>query len=113
MKNHNLVETSPPENILVEHRPVHARDGSAVAGLHNVWITLNNPDELNSYTTEMIKEIILALREASNDRAAVAVVLTGAGNRSFCAGETLVNMPKSMRVRPGNTANTCGCSTTW
>ncbi|MBZ5571694.1 MAG: 6-oxocyclohex-1-ene-1-carbonyl-CoA hydratase [Acidobacteriia bacterium] len=86
MKNHNLVETSPPENILVEHRPVHARDGSAVAGLHNVWITLNNPDELNSYTTEMIKEIILALREASNDRAAVAVVLTGAGNRSFCAG---------------------------
>jgi len=86
MKNHNLVETSPRENILVEHRPVHARDGSVVAGLHNVWITLNNPDELNSYTTEMIKEIILALREASNDRAAVAVVLTGAGNRSFCAG---------------------------
>jgi 6-oxo-cyclohex-1-ene-carbonyl-CoA hydrolase len=63
-----------------------SRDGSPVDGLHNVWITLNNPSELNSYTTEMIKEIILALREASNDRAAVAVVLTGAGNRSFCAG---------------------------
>lgn len=26
------------------------------------------------------------MREASNDRAAVAIVLTGAGNRSFCAG---------------------------
>ncbi len=86
MKNHNLVETPPRKNILVEHRPVHARDGSVVAGLYNFWITLNNPAELNSYTTEMIKEIILALREASNDRAAVAVVMTGAGNRSFCSG---------------------------
>ncbi len=86
MKSHNLVESPPRASILVERRPVLARDGSPVAGLHNVWITLNNPSELNSYTTEMIKEIILALREASNERAAVAVVLTGAGNRSFCAG---------------------------
>lgn len=86
MKNHNLVATGPREHILVERRPVRARDGSAVAGLHNIWITLNNPDELNAYTTEMIKEVILALREASNDRAAVAVVLTGAGTQAFCAG---------------------------
>ena len=86
MKNHNLVESPPRANILVERRPVLAWDGSPATGLNNVWITLNNPSELNSYTTEMIKEIILALREASNDRAAVAIVLTGAGNRSFCAG---------------------------
>ncbi len=86
MKNHNLVESPSRANVLVERRPVLARDGMPVAGLHSVWITLNNPSELNSYTTEMIKEIILALREASNDRAAVAIVLTGAGNRSFCAG---------------------------
>ncbi|HEV2689577.1 MAG TPA: 6-oxocyclohex-1-ene-1-carbonyl-CoA hydratase [Bryobacteraceae bacterium] len=86
MKNHNLVEAPPGANILVQRRPVLARDGSPVAGLHNVWITLNNPAELNSYTTDMAKEIILALREASNDRAAVAVVLTGAGYRAFCSG---------------------------
>ncbi len=86
MKSHNLVDSPPRAAILVEHRPALARDGAPVAGLHNVWITLNNPSELNAYTTEMIKEIILALREASNDRSAVAVVLTGAGNRSFCAG---------------------------
>jgi 6-oxo-cyclohex-1-ene-carbonyl-CoA hydrolase len=86
MKNHNLVDLAPRENILVEKRLVRARDGSEVPDLHNVWITLNNPAELNSYTTDMAKEIILALREASNDRAAVAVVLTGAGNRAFCAG---------------------------
>jgi len=86
MKNHNLVEAPPRASIQVERRPVRGRDGASVAGLHNVWIMLNNPAELNSYTTEMAKEIILAVREASNDRAAVAVVLTGAGSRAFCSG---------------------------
>jgi len=86
MKDHNLVEHFNPREILVEWRPVHDREGKPVSGLHNVWITLNNPQELNSYTTSMAKEIILALREASNDRAAVAVVLTGAGTRAFCSG---------------------------
>lgn len=86
MNNHNLVEAISPREILVEHKPARNRMGNSVEGLHNVWITLNNPNELNSYTTAMAKEVILALREASNDRAAVAVVLTGAGNRAFCSG---------------------------
>ncbi|MGB8475985.1 MAG: 6-oxocyclohex-1-ene-1-carbonyl-CoA hydratase [Candidatus Acidiferrum sp.] len=86
MKNHNLVEAISPREILVERKPVRDKAGKPVEGLHNVWITLNNPNELNSYTTAMAKELILALREASNNRAAVAVVLTGAGTRSFCSG---------------------------
>ena len=86
MNNHNLVEAISPREILVERKPARNRVGNSVEGLHNVWITLNNPNELNSYTTAMAKEVILALREASNDRAAVAVVLTGAGNRAFCSG---------------------------
>ena len=86
MKNHNLIETFSPGEILVEKRPARDRDGNPADGLHNIWITLNNPDELNAYTTGMLKEIILAVREASNDRAAVCVVLTGAGDRAFCAG---------------------------
>ncbi len=86
MKNHNLVPSLEPREILVEHRPVKDCEGRSVPGLHNYWITLNNPAELNGYTTGMVKEVILALREASNDRAAVAVVLTGAGTRAFCAG---------------------------
>lgn len=86
MRNHNLLERFVPCEINVEQRPVRDRRGKPVRDLHNVWITLNNPQELNSYTTSMAKEIILALREASNDRAAVAVVLTGAGSRAFCSG---------------------------
>ena len=86
MKDHNLVESFPTRSILVEQRAVKDRTGAPAAGLHNVWITLNNPSELNSYTTDMLKEIILAVRAASNDRAAVAVVITGAGSRAFCTG---------------------------
>ena len=86
MKNHNLVEVTSPREILVEKKPARDRSGRQVEGIHNVWITFNNPSELNSYTTVMAKEITLALREASNDRAAVAVVLTGTGTRSFCSG---------------------------
>jgi 6-oxo-cyclohex-1-ene-carbonyl-CoA hydrolase len=86
MKDHNLIENFVPQEILMEERPVRDRDGRSVPGLHNVWITLNNPAELNSYTTSTAKEVILALRQASNDRAAVAVVLTGAGTRAFCSG---------------------------
>src|SRR6478672_3275108 len=86
MKDHNLIENFTPGHILVEHRPVQDRDGNVAHGLHSIWITLNNPGELNSYTTSMAKEVILALRAASNDRAAVAVVLTGAGSRAFCSG---------------------------
>ena len=86
MNNHNLVESFATRSIIVEQRPVKDRSGEPAAGLHNVWIALNNPSELNSYTTDMVKEIILALRAASNDRAAVAVVLTGAGTRAFCTG---------------------------
>ncbi len=86
MKNHDLIEDFTPREILVTRRPVLDRAGAPVDGLHNVWITLNNPKELNSYTTGMAKEIILALRAASNDRAAVAVVLTGTGSAAFCTG---------------------------
>jgi 6-oxo-cyclohex-1-ene-carbonyl-CoA hydrolase len=86
MKDHRLVERDAFVGIRVERRGVRGRDGRPVDGLHNVWITLDNPEELNAYTTDMVKELILALRAASADRAAVAVVLTGSGTRAFCTG---------------------------
>lgn len=86
LKNHELVPELPFRHIRYENRPVRGRDGAAVPGLHQVWISLDNPAQLNSYTTEAVKEVILALRRASADRAAVAVVLTGTGERSFCTG---------------------------
>ncbi|MGD8328730.1 MAG: 6-oxocyclohex-1-ene-1-carbonyl-CoA hydratase [Acidobacteriota bacterium] len=86
MKNHELVTDYEFEHILYEHRPVKDKGGDPVEGLHAVWIVLDNPGQLNSYTTDMVKEVILAFRRASLDRAAVAVVFTASGERSFCTG---------------------------
>ncbi len=86
MKNHELVSDYEFEHILYEHRPVKDKQGGEVDGLHAVWIMLDNPQQLNSYTTDAVKEVILAFRRASVDRAAVAVVFTATGDRSFCTG---------------------------
>lgn len=83
--NHNLVEATYNE-ILFEKRPCKDKAGNEVEGLYNAWIWLNNPRQYNSYTTQAVKEIILAFREASNDRSVNAVVFTGAGNKAFCTG---------------------------
>ena len=55
-------------------------------GLYNAWIWLDNPGQYNSYTTEMVKALILAFRAASNARDVNCVVFTGAGDKAFCTG---------------------------
>ncbi len=86
MKNHELVADYEFEHIRYEQRPAKDKHGADVAGLHAVWISLDNPEQLNSYTTDAVKELILAFRRASVDRAAVAVVFTATGERAFCTG---------------------------
>jgi 6-oxo-cyclohex-1-ene-carbonyl-CoA hydrolase len=89
-KDHGLVpdhvRKSVTKGVLYEKRPVHDADGMPVTGLFNCWITLDNPAQFNSYTTEMVKGVILAFREASAARDVVAVVFTGAGDKAFCTG---------------------------
>jgi 6-oxocyclohex-1-ene-1-carbonyl-CoA hydrolase len=101
MKNHNLVESFPTRGIRVSNHPVLDRGGLPVDGLHAVWITLDNQKEHNSYTSDMTKEVILALRAASNDRAAVAVVLTGAGTAAFCTGGNTREYAENYAGHPG------------
>ena len=50
------------------------------------WIIINNPKQYNSYTTDMVKALILAFRRASVDRGVNAVVFTGTGDKAFCTG---------------------------
>jgi 6-oxo-cyclohex-1-ene-carbonyl-CoA hydrolase len=86
LKSHELDRDFAFRAIRYEERPVLGRDGRPAEGLHQVWIWLDNEPQLNSYTTEAIKEVILAFRRASADRRAVAVVFTAMGTRSFCTG---------------------------
>ncbi len=85
LKNHDLVTVDFKE-ILFEKRPCLDWKGNPVEGLFNAWIILNNPQQFNSYTTEAVKEVILAMRTASNDRSVVAVVFTAVGDKAFCTG---------------------------
>jgi len=84
--DHDLVPNPSFRHIRYERRPVLDAAGAQVEGLHNVWIWLDNEKEMNAYTTETIKEVILAFRAASNDRRALCAVFTAAGSRAFCAG---------------------------
>ncbi|MEK6606471.1 MAG: 6-oxocyclohex-1-ene-1-carbonyl-CoA hydratase [Myxococcota bacterium] len=79
MKNHDLVDCFTLHKVRYELR-------RAEEGLHYAWICLDNPEELNAYTADMLKSIALALRRASCDRSVVAIVLTGAGDRAFSSG---------------------------
>ncbi len=86
LKNHDLVEDTAKPGVRYEKRPATRPDGTAAAGLYNAWITLDNPAQFNSYTTDMVKGVILAFRAASNARDVSCVVFTGAGDRAFCTG---------------------------
>ncbi|HMB77355.1 MAG TPA: enoyl-CoA hydratase-related protein, partial [Kiloniellaceae bacterium] len=52
-------------------------------------ITLNRPDRLNAWNKEMRDELIAALDGAEAETAVRAIVLTGAGDRAFGAGQDL------------------------
>ncbi|MEK7689807.1 MAG: 6-oxocyclohex-1-ene-1-carbonyl-CoA hydratase, partial [Bdellovibrionota bacterium] len=73
-------------DILFEKRPLLDKKGQPVEGLFNAWILLNNPTQYNSYTTQAVKEVILAFRQASCDRSVVAVVFSAVGDKAFCTG---------------------------
>jgi 6-oxo-cyclohex-1-ene-carbonyl-CoA hydrolase len=85
-KNHDLVTSVDFDGVRIEPMPVKDQGGKVVEGLHATRIALDNPSQLNSYTTAMVKGVILGMRQASNDRACVAVVFTGTGSRAFCTG---------------------------
>ncbi|MFZ5476709.1 MAG: 6-oxocyclohex-1-ene-1-carbonyl-CoA hydratase [Myxococcota bacterium] len=86
MNDHTLDSRSPSGMVRYEERPVKDPRGGVVEGLHAIQISLDNPKQFNSYTTDMVKEVILGFRRASCDRAAVAVVFTGTGTSAFCTG---------------------------
>jgi enoyl-CoA hydratase/carnithine racemase len=66
-----------------------------------VVITLNRPDKLNAWTSEMDREVRHAVDGAAADQNVRAIVLTGAG-RGFCAGADMSRLSKvAAGGRPG------------
>jgi len=73
-------------SVVYDKRPLTGPDGKVVDKLFVSWIRLNNPNQYNSYTTEMVKGVIAGFENASLDRSVVAVVFTGTGPFAFCTG---------------------------
>jgi 6-oxo-cyclohex-1-ene-carbonyl-CoA hydrolase len=90
LKDHDIVgeamRVEVSKGVIYEKRPARTPDGKVAEGLFNAWITLDNPAQFNSYTTAMVKGLILAFRAASNARDINAVVFTGTGTQAFCTG---------------------------
>jgi len=52
-------------------------------------VTLNNPEKRNMLSGQMLAELVDAMKRARDEEEARAVVLTGAGEKAFCAGADL------------------------
>lgn len=87
LKDHDLIKDyQTTEQLIYEKRSVYDIEGKEVKGLYNAWIILNNPQQYNSYTTQMVKDIIFSFGKASNDRSVVCVIFTAIGDKAFCTG---------------------------
>jgi len=49
-------------------------------------VTINRPDRMNAFRGRTVDELISAFKTAWGSRDVAAIVLTGAGDRAFCAG---------------------------
>jgi 6-oxo-cyclohex-1-ene-carbonyl-CoA hydrolase len=105
IKNHELFKgtdyfgTEPPCT-MYEKKPVLDPQGNEVPGLYTAWITLNNPKQYNSYTTEMVKGVIAGFHNASLDRSVVATIFTAAGDKAFCTGGNTKEYAEYYSKRP-------------
>jgi len=108
LKDHDLwgdehFGTEPPCT-MYELRPVIDREGNAVKELNTAWIVLNNPQQYNSYTTDMVKGVIAGFHKASMDRSVVAAIFTAVGDKAFCTGGNTKEYAEYYSGRPNEYA---------
>jgi len=77
---------------------IDKQDGVAI-------VTLNRPEVMNAVNSELRRELVPALGELNADAATRALVITGAGDRAFCAGldlkEARLTSPDEVEARFG------------
>jgi len=68
------------------------------------WVTLNRPEVRNAINPEMLCRLADAWEEINRDRDIRVAVLTGAGDKAFCAGADLNKLVRMMQgLRPPET----------
>jgi len=59
---------------------------------HVAWLTLNRPERRNALNGAAVHALLEAFGTAASDPAVRAIVLTGSGDKAFCAGGDLTDM---------------------
>lgn len=67
-----------------------------------LWLTLNRPERHNALNAAMTTALVAALQGASRDAGMRAVVLTGAGSRTFCSGADLKEQTNMFASQAGS-----------
>jgi len=65
-------------------------------------VTLNRPEVFNAYSSDTLRELAEAFRDAAMDDSVAVVVLTGIGDKAFCAGSDAREFPREFLQRPRN-----------
>lgn len=60
---------------------------------HVARLTLDRPDAMNAYDESLLRTLVDRLEDLDTDDNVRVIVLTGAGERAFCSGVDLENMP--------------------
>ncbi len=68
--------------LLLERRDAH------------LWLTFNRPEKANALTVDLLERAAAAITNAGRDPDVGAVVVTGAGDRFFCAGVDVREKPE-------------------
>lgn len=65
------------------------------------WITLNRPEALNALSKDVLQQLVSILDEVKTDDLVRAVIITGAGEKSFSAGADIkfLNQATPLEVR--------------
>ena len=67
---------------------------------HVMIVTLNRPRALNAVNAAMTRAVANALERADNDREIRALIITGSGQRAFCAGADLKAVARGEQLTP-------------
>lgn len=113
MVDHNLVPELSFDGLLVEKRQAKRRDGSVAEGLYNMWITLDNPAQYNSYTTEMVKGAISPSVPRATPGMSTPWSLPARVKKRSVPAATPRSTPNTMPEIPRSTASTCASLTIW
>ena len=85
-----------------------ARFETPESHLHVALVTIDRPDQANALDLETLRDLAAHWRRINQDDSIRTAILTGAGDRVFCAGMDMrLTIPVSQALARGEKINRC------